>query len=203
MTIPGTAAQLVAAGQLRSERLLLRLPDAGLAQALSEYHLRNAEHFAPYSPRRAQGFHSVEAWRERAPLLRQASVEGRALHLLLFSAADAGDRIIGDINFTSVVRGVFQAAYLGYELDREQVGQGLMSEALSVSIAHVFRHMHLHRLMANYVPSNERSGRLLRRLGFSVEGYARDYLFLDGAWKDHVLTSLTNPSCDPAWAISN
>jgi ribosomal-protein-alanine N-acetyltransferase len=198
MTTPGAAAQLVAAGELRSERLLFRLPDAGLARALSEYHLRNAEHFAPYSPRRAPGFHSVEAWRERAPAQRQACLEGQALHLLLFSARESGDRIIGDINFTSVVRGVFQAAYLGYELDREQVGQGLMSEALAVSIAHVFEHLKLHRLMANYVPSNERSGRVLRRLGFSVEGYARDYLFLDGAWKDHVLTSLTNPSCEPA-----
>lgn len=48
--------------------------------------------------------------------------------------------------------------------------------------------------MANYVPTNERSGRLLRRLGFTVEGYARDYLFIDGAWRDHVLTSLTNPA---------
>jgi ribosomal-protein-alanine N-acetyltransferase len=29
----------------------------------------------------------------------------------------------------------------------------------------------------------------LRALGFTVEGYARDYLFIDGAWRDHVLTA--------------
>ncbi len=46
--------------------------------------------------------------------------------------------------------------------------------------------------MANYVPTNERSGRLLRRLGFTVEGYARDYLCLNGTWQDHILTSLIN-----------
>jgi ribosomal-protein-alanine N-acetyltransferase len=46
--------------------------------------------------------------------------------------------------------------------------------------------------MANYMPANERSGKLLKRLGFTVEGYARDYLFIAGAWQDHVLTSLAN-----------
>jgi hypothetical protein len=28
---------------------------------------------------------------------------------------------------------------------------------------------------------------------------ARGYLFIDGAWRDHVLTSLTNPAYDDAW----
>ena len=51
--------------------------------------------------------------------------------------------------------------------------------------------------MANYIPHNERSGRLLRRLGFMVEGYARDYLFINGAWRDHILTALTNPNPRP------
>jgi ribosomal-protein-alanine N-acetyltransferase len=113
--------------------------------------------------------------------------------LLLFSSQGPANEIIGDVNVTNLIRGAFQAAYLGYELDRAHVGKGLMHEALLASIAHVFAHLNLHRLMANHVPSNERSGRLLRRLGFSVEGYARDYLLLDGVWKDHVLTSLLNP----------
>jgi ribosomal-protein-alanine N-acetyltransferase len=46
--------------------------------------------------------------------------------------------------------------------------------------------------MANYIPTNERSGLLLKRLGFAVEGYARDYLLINGQWRDHVLTALTN-----------
>ena len=47
---------------------------------------------------------------------------------------------------------------------------------------------------------NERSGRVLRKLGFAIEGYARDYLFLDNAWKDSVLASLTNEAwvADPS-----
>ena len=48
--------------------------------------------------------------------------------------------------------------------------------------------------MANYQPTNVRSGRLLERLGFVREGYARHHLLIDGAWRDHVLTALLNPS---------
>lgn len=47
----------------------------------------------------------------------------------------------------------------------------------------------LHRIMANYCPENVRSGKLLARLGFEQEGLARDYLYLNGRWRDHILTS--------------
>ena len=53
------------------------------------------------------------------------------------------------------------------------------------------RSQHIHRIMANYMPHNQRSGGLLARLGFEKEGYAKDYLLIDGQWRDHVLTALT------------
>jgi len=180
--------------ELVSERLSLRLHDPKLAQVTSDYYQRNRAHFAPYCPLREPAFHDVEAWSKRSAELRQASLSGQALQLLLFRRDQGSSEVIGDVNFTNIVRGVFQASYLGYQLDREYVGKGLMHEALTAAVAHAFTNMRLHRLMANYVPTNERSARLLRRLGFQVEGYARDYLFLEGQWKDHLLTSLGNPA---------
>lgn len=44
------------------------------------------------------------------------------------------------------------------------------------------------------MPANRRSGALLARLGFEQEGYARDYLMINGRWEDHVLTALLNPA---------
>ena len=75
-------------------------------------------------------------------------------------------------------------------IDEDEQGKGLMYEALRAGIEHVFGTMGMHRIAAGYLPTNERSGRLLRRLGFQVEGYARDYLFIHGRWRDHILTSL-------------
>lgn len=72
-----------------------------------------------------------------------------------------------------------------------------MAEILAEALSFAFNTLKLHRIMANYVPTNERSARLLKRLGFAIEGYAKDYLYLDGTWKDHVLTSLTNPNWVP------
>ena len=67
-----------------------------------------------------------------------------------------------------------------------------MYEAAKLAIHYALYELRLHRIMANYLPTNERSARLLRRLGFVVEGYARDYLYINGAWRDHILTSLTH-----------
>jgi ribosomal-protein-alanine N-acetyltransferase len=52
----------------------------------------------------------------------------------------------------------------------------------------------MHRITASYLPHNQRSGKLLKRLGFVVEGYAYDYIMINGKWEDHILTSLVNPN---------
>jgi ribosomal-protein-alanine N-acetyltransferase len=69
-----------------------------------------------------------------------------------------------------------------------------MREALLKANAYVFDSLGLHRIMANYMPSNERSAHVLDRLGFTREGLAKDYLKIDGRWEDHILTSLINPA---------
>jgi ribosomal-protein-alanine N-acetyltransferase len=82
---------------------------------------------------------------------------------------------------------------LGFSIDAACEGQGLMREALSAVVDFAFGELGLHRIEANHQPQNLRSAALLRSLGFDVQGYARDYLFLNGAWRDHVLTARTAP----------
>jgi ribosomal-protein-alanine N-acetyltransferase len=72
-----------------------------------------------------------------------------------------------------------------------------MGEAVTAAVRYAFADLGLHRVKAAYLPGNERSGRLLRRLGFAVEGYARDYLLIAGRWQDHVLVGRTNPDWLP------
>ncbi|BBN52682.1 hypothetical protein TRE132_08070 [Pseudomonas chlororaphis subsp. aurantiaca] len=67
-----------------------------------------------------------------------------------------------------------------------------MHEALQTAIGHMFDELKLHRIMANYIPDNQRSAALLERLGFEREGYARAYLQIAGRWQDHVLTARVN-----------
>jgi len=69
-----------------------------------------------------------------------------------------------------------------------------MFEILEGAIHYMFTDQAIHRVMANYIPGNERSEKLLSRLGFEREGLAKSYLQIDGRWRDHVLTSKVNPS---------
>jgi ribosomal-protein-alanine N-acetyltransferase len=157
----------------------------------------NREHLDRWDPARPDGYFTLEFWRNALDSWVQKFENGTALRLTLMDRTDPSGRIHGHCSFTEVVRGPFQAAFLGYSLDHRSVGQGLMFEALTAAIRYAFEEMNLHRLMANYQPTNERSGRLLRRLGFTVEGYARDYLLIAGEWRDHVLTSLINHEWKP------
>ncbi|MBV6515613.1 MAG: GNAT family N-acetyltransferase [Planctomycetaceae bacterium] len=178
-------------------RLRLRMAQPSDAAAIVAFLDEEREFLAPFEPVRPAEYYSEEYWRLQAARLVQEFIDGRSLRLWLFDAQEPL-RVLGRANLSRVERGGFHACNLGYALRRSAQGKGLMKEALEPLLAYAFGPMNLHRIEANYMPHNERSGRLLRRLGFREEGLAREYLFINGQWQDHVLTSLTNRR----WAAS-
>jgi [ribosomal protein S5]-alanine N-acetyltransferase len=181
--------------RLETARLTLTLPrlgDAAEADEFVAYLERNSEHLAPWSPPEPSGLRTRKGALHRIQLMHAEYAAGSSVRLWLRRKAEPGQPLSGAVSLSQIFLGPFRACYLGYQLDHDAVGQGLMQEALTRVIDYAFSELRLHRLMANYAPTNERSGRLLRRLGFVVEGYARDYLFIGGRFCDHVLTSLTN-----------
>lgn len=184
--------------RLETKRLQLRLPTDDDGVRLAEYYQHNREFFGPWSPRRAEDYYTEVYWRTQLPLIRQEFVQGRSVRLIAVGRARPQGPMIGEVNLTNIVRGFFQAANLSYSLDESLQGKGLATEAVGRAVDYAFDELKLHRVMANYMPTNERSGRLLRRLGFAIEGYARDYLFICGRWQDHVLTARTSPHPRPA-----
>jgi ribosomal-protein-alanine N-acetyltransferase len=178
---------------IETERLTLTIGPLDAAARYAAFVLDNEEHLARWEPPRPEGYFTTVYWQRRIEKDFDEYARGESLRLALFRRGDPEGPLLGRVNFTQFVRGGFQSCFLGYGLDRRCVGRGLMSEALAGAIPFVFDTLGLHRVQANYVPTNDRSGRVLRRLGFVVEGYARDYLFIGGAWRDHVLTALLNP----------
>ena len=179
--------------RLKTPRLTLRIPAPEDAALMLDFQLSQRPHLDPWSPKRPDAFYTEGFWRERLAQHRQEFLDDRSMCLALVHGAGAQAQIVGEVNFRNFVRGAFQACHLGYALAAEFEGQGVMTEALQAALPHVFDTLRMHRVMANYMPRNERSGRLLRRLGFVVEGYARDYLYINGRWEDHVLTALLAP----------
>lgn len=97
----------------------------------------------------------------------------------------------GEINVSSVQRGPFQNAYIGYWIDEKVAGQGLMPEAVVVAARFAFEDLHLHRLQISIIPRNTASRRVVEKLGLRDEGTARGYLEIDGVWEDHVRYAIT------------
>jgi ribosomal-protein-alanine N-acetyltransferase len=98
------------------------------------------------------------------------------------------EELTGGCQLSNIRQGVAQsAASLGYWMGLPYAGRGLMKEAVRALIPFATRILHLHRIEAATMPSNEASIRVLEASGFVREGYARQYLKIAGVWQDHLL----------------
>ncbi|MEM1395315.1 MAG: ribosomal protein S5-alanine N-acetyltransferase [Cyanobacteria bacterium P01_D01_bin.116] len=173
-----------------TQRLLLRLASQEDVTKILKYYIDNKAYLTPFYPAWSEAFFTAKYWQSEVEAAIREFIQGQSLRLLIFSPSES--TIIGIINFRNFVRGVAQFCTVGYSLAEKEQGKGYMTEALQASIDYVFEELKMHRIMANYMPHNQSSGNLLKRLGFVVEGYARDYLLINNHWQDHILTSLTN-----------
>jgi len=186
---------------LRTPRLVLDNGTNVRASELAAFHSRNLGHFARWDPPTPPDFATVAVQARRIDDALTAFAAGSAYRWWLLDA-DAPRQVIGAVNFSQVMRGAFHSCMLGYSLDLNHTGRGLMHEALTAAMAEIYsRRVNLHRIQANYRPENRRSGAVLDRLGFGREGLAPRYLYIDGAWRDHVLTAHHNPDFvpPPSW----
>jgi [ribosomal protein S5]-alanine N-acetyltransferase len=101
------------------------------------------------------------------------------------------NKIIGVVNFSQIIYGMFQNAYLSYYVDVDFAGQGLMFEGVNLAIDHAFDTLKLHRIEANIQPKNKASINLVKRLDFTQEGFSQKYLQINGEWRDHERWALT------------
>nr|WP_274620483.1 GNAT family N-acetyltransferase [Colwellia maritima] len=159
---------------------------------LATYENNNRVHLSKWEPIRTDNYFTDESVKKRVELNFNSFQSGSSISLVGLDKSRS--RIICTCNFSNIVHGVFQACNLGYSVNYQDEGKGLMFEMLRESIDYAFTKVELHRVMANYMPSNVRSGQLLTKLGFEKEGIAKSYLKIIGLWQDHVLTSKINPS---------
>lgn len=152
------------------------------APALAEAYDRNREHLAPWDPIRPTAFFSPAG--QAADVVARLDVvrRGQGASWVLVHGAD----VVGRVNLNNIARGVFQNGSVGYWVDREHVGRGLAT-ALVGYVADRAVELGLHRLEAGTLVHNAASQAVLRRSGFAEVGLAPSYLFIAGAWRDHLL----------------
>ena len=120
--------------------------------------------------------------------LRRQAQEWRDDEGYSFLAFDRqSDTMVGGLGLSNVRRGVAQMGTLGYWAGKPYARRGYISAATRLVLDFAFGQLGLHRVEAACLPTNEASRGLLEKVGFTHEGYARGYLRIDGAWRDHVL----------------
>lgn len=174
---------------LTTSRLTLRLLVAADAPALLDLMITNRAFLKPWSPRSVDSQYTLAAVESDIAQKQQMINEDRGYGFGIFTRPE--EALIGRINISQIVRGAFRNCFLGYWLDANHNGQGLMSEAVPAVVRFAFDELGLHRVEATTLTYNIGSQHVLTRAGFRHEGLALNYLQIDGRWQDHYRFAIT------------
>lgn len=100
--------------------------------------------------------------------------------------ADADEPVLaGQLTVSGIAYGSARWAMAGYWVDQRWAGRGLAPTALALAGDYLFGELRLHRLEVAIRPENEKSIRVVQKLGLRYEGERPRYLHVDGDWRDH------------------
>ena len=180
-------------GQTSVERLdgrvvYLRPPQSSDWRAWAEVRAASRAFLKPWEPTWSEAALTRNAYRHRLRIQARERRDNAGYRFFIFKRSD--DALAGGVNLSNIQRGVALSCSIGYWIAKTHAHQGLMSDAIETLLPFVFDTVALNRIEAACLPSNVASEGLLRKLGFRQEGYARGYLRIDGAWRDHILFAM-------------
>jgi len=140
---------------------------------------------------------SRSAYRRRLRRYAEDQRSDSSYAFFLFRKSDHA--LVGGLTLANIRRGVAQAGSLGYWIGEPFARRHLMSNAVQALVPFSFSALRLHRIEAACIPTNAASIRLLEQAGFVREGYAREYLCINGLWQDHLLFARLNHDRGPGY----
>ena len=170
--------------RLTGERLYLRAPERGDYEAWASLRARSRAFLTPWEPSWPSDALSRANFRARIARYAEDWRTDQAYNLFIL---DYDETLLGGVGLSNIRRGVAETASLGYWVGAAHARQGHMTAALPLVLDFAFDRLRLHRVEAACLPTNVPSRALLLRAGFHEEGYARQYLCIDGKWQDHLL----------------
>jgi [ribosomal protein S5]-alanine N-acetyltransferase len=165
--------------------VLLRMPQATDYADWTALREASRDFLTPWEPTWPADDLSRSAFRRRIRRYAEDLRTDQGYAFLIIRSSD--NALVGGLTLANIRRGVAQAGSLGYWMGQPFVRQGYMTAAVRAIIPFAFSTLRLHRLEAACIPTNAGSIRLLEKTGFVREGYAREYLCINGIWQDHLL----------------
>lgn len=152
--------------------------------------VRNASWLRPWEPTNPETplyRSSLGPYVSMARTLRREARNGLALPWVV----TFGGHFAGQLTVGSIVWGSSRSAQVGYWIDEQYAGRGVIPTALALAMDHCFFVVGLHRVEATIRPENTASRRVVEKLGFREEGLRKRCLHIDGEWHDHICYALT------------
>ena len=177
--------------ELRGRRVLLRPLAASDFDAWREVRTRSREWLVKWEQRPVPGQPDPAADKRAFVARCNARMRERELGAGYGFGIFVRARFVGEINLSSVQRGPFQTAYVGYWIDEAMAGNGYVPESFVVVAKFAFEDLMLHRLQVSIIPRNRPSHRVAEKLELRNEGTALRYLEINGVWEDHVRYAIT------------
>ena len=173
---------------IEGKAVYLRPPLPNDWRAWAEVRAASRNFLKPWEPTWSASALTRTAYRHRLRIQARERRDNTGHRFFIFRRDD--DSLAGGVNLSNIQHGVAMSCNIGYWIDKHNARQGLMSDAIEALLPFVFDTISLHRIEAACLPNNLASEALLRKLGFRQEGYARAYLRIDGAWRDHLLFAM-------------
>lgn len=170
--------------RLHDEERMLRMPRYADFDDWRRLRSESKAFLQPWEPTWSADDLTERSYRERVNRYEREYSTGSSISLFIFGRNDA---LMGGITIGNIRRGAAQTCMIGYWMGERFSGQGHMKAALKLTVHHIFNRLQLHRIEAACIPENERSIGLLESAGFQREGYMREYLKIDGKWRDHIM----------------
>lgn len=176
--------------QLNTKRLVLRNLTPEYTQEMLDYYIKNENHLKQFEPTRDSSFYTYEGQKEILTESFRQFIDGTSLDLGIFK----DEKLIGKIKLSNIVYGILRSAFVGYSIDKDHQGKGYMKEVLRKVCSYAFEEMGLHRVEASTLLENERSQGVLKACNFEELGISKNYLYINGEWRDHKIFYKINES---------
>ncbi len=173
--------------RLETARVILRPPMDSDNEIWRNLRRRNKAHLQPFEPSWPENALLDSFFRRRLRYQQKEWMADRNYSLLIFTADHV---LIGGMNVNNVSRGAAQFASLGYWVDHAHQNQGYMKDVMDLTLSFCFSFLKLERVNAATLTHNIPSQRVLLRAGFVEEGFAKEYIQINGARQDHKLFGL-------------
>lgn len=168
--------------KLEAKDFILTLLTPENSNQLLEYYIKNRKHLESFEPVRDESFYTIEVQKNILNDSYRQFLNGTSIDLGIFRE----DKLIGKLRLSNIVYGVFKSGILGYSIDKDEQGKGYMKEAVNLVLDYAFNELDLHRVEASALVDNERSKHVLLGCGFNELGINKNYLFINGKWRDHI-----------------